>query len=1547
MSQNSTIPKSSSLGIWKPFLATALLVAAFPSPRLSAATIIWSGANSATDKNWSDGANWIGGVAPGSADDVKFFDTGTTTLSNVNNIVDSTLSIGSLQYGNTNGTHTTFIANGVTLTVTNTGGLIAATPTDPGAVKLVTNTIVGPQGTLTVTNPAAVISVNQGGATGSSREILNLTGLSLLNANVNRIGVGTTTSFNPGNANNKVAGILYLAQTNVLFLSLTDSLANYQTTGSRTNAIEISKNPSNNGGIPSLLYLGQSNMLFLDSIGIGRDKNNGSSTWGWMGFNPAFTNNHPIAYFRGVNGPSSRVTWWAVGDGAASGSSSNGGVGTNDFSYGTVDALINVLSIGRDAAAADSWAGPHRGWLTFSDGTIDAHTVIIGNQSLEGAGSTTACFGQINVLSTAILRVNTLMTLGFTTLSTAAGLNTIGILNVNGGTVLANNIAIGAISTAAITVTNGTLVVSNTVASPSRGLSTFSLSGSTLQLNVVTNGVNAMTNVVVNSFSTAGSDTINIGSAPLFSSYPAVVKLIKYSGTIGGTGFSALTLGSIPGDLPAAFLSNDTANASVDLVIPNNPAPVITVQPFPFGGSPGSAVNLSITNTGNTPLAYQWYYQNNSTTNSLVDGPGESGSSTLSGSFTGSLAINNAQPGDTGGYFVIVTNIYGEATSIVAQVAISVNPIEPIVSGPNNETVTAGQTATINASASGNPYPALQWQFNGVNLSDGPGPNGEIYAGSQTPALSITNVQYPGDQGTYSFVATNIAGAVTNDMVLTVIVTPGITNQPTSLAVTNTQSASFTALAGGVPAPAYQWYFNGNPISLAANSSANSATLSFAHASPTNTGTYLVQVSNSAGTTKSASVTLTVNSTMGYTSLSPANGATGTCYDTPLYITFTQPPVLLTLSKIRIYNVTNPTTPVDTIDLTQCVTNFPVLAVDVQPYTIGGQVFTNFPVVINGNTAAIYPHHDLLTSNQTYYVTMDAGTFADSTGAYFTGISATNAWKFTTKPAGPVNPTNLVVATNGTGDFLTIQGAIDSVPANNTTPTIINIHSGTYFELINVNSKNNLDFRGQSRNGTIVGYPNNNNVYGGAPQRASFVLNGNDCSLETLTLTNMTPSGGSQAEAVDVEGTRAIFLNMELDSFQDTFLVHSAGKLVYFQDCLIQGQTDFNWGYGSVYYTNCEIRCVLSGGHVTQPRAPATTNGFGFINCRITKGYIGAATFDLGRTIGTPSSPSEVLFANCLIDTNCTGYNSDAGPDMSDYSCSNLETGALLTGLQFSTHLTATDPTVIAIQTPFTWLGWQPMLAPNIVSGPSSQSAGGGQSVSFSAGGTGVPNPNYQWLFNGSPISGATSATYNIAAAQATNAGNYSVVVNNGSGSVTSPVATLTYVLPVANTATYTRYAGYPMGIKITNLLSNVSDVSPNAIISLASTGTSTNGVNLGNSSGSLLYQNPNNVSDQFTYTVTDGFLGTNSGLVNVVINTNSVFGSVGPILTATNNGGPTTIKYAGIPGYSYSVSRTTNLLSGWATIWTTNMPAGGTFQFIDSNPPQPAAYYLLLWNWY
>ncbi len=1520
-----------------------LMAGLFQATVAGAATIFWSGA-SGTDTNWSTPSNWTGVVVPGGADDAKFIDTGAVAFPNINNFIGANFTIGSLQYANTNNSHTTLIANGIALTITNTGGLIAATPGDPGVAKLITNSVTGAQGTLILTNAAAVISINQGGAAGSSRAILNMTGLSTFNANINRIGVGTTTSFNPGNSNNKVAGTLFLAQTNIIALSLTDTLANYQTSGTRTNAIEISKNPSNNGGVPSYLYLGQMNTMYLDSVGIGRDKNNGSAVWGWMGFNPAFTNNNPSAYFRGVGGPLSRVTWWAVGDGAGSGSSSNGGVGTNDFSGGTVDALINVLSIGRDATAVDTWAGPHRGCLTFTAGIIDANTILIGNQSLETGASTTPCSGLINVFSQAILRANTSMTLGFTTLATAAAANTAGALNVvNGGTVYANTIVVGINSSAnKITLANATLIVSNTVTTNAAGLFSFATTNSLLGLTVPSDG---SLRAVAQTLITGGStNVIQLDATPvIFATYPQQFPLIKYTTWTGVNNFS---LTNIPAWAPGATLIKNVANASLDLSLPTDPRPVLTAQPLPYSGSPGdnvtSAFSVSIAAGSVGPLGYQWYYITGGVTNALSNGSGPSGSSTLSGATTTNLQIINAQPADSGNYFVVATNAYGTNISGSVLLTISSQPIPPGIIGPATLTVTNGVTGVIADSVSGSPVPVVYWQYNGAPLGNGAGPSGSsTISGATSSTLTIANPQFPNDQGTYSLIASNSAGMTTNDTVLTVIVPPTISVQPVNLVVTNTQSASFSVTAGGVPLPTYQWYKNSlaNPISSASNPTATNSTFTIASTSSSDIANYFAVIQNSAGSVTSSNASLTVNSTMSYTSLAPSNSATGICYDTPFYITFNATPTLRAAGKIKIFNATNTVTPVDTIDLSLCVTNFVPYAVNVQPYVISGTTFTNFPVIINGTTAAIYPHQGLLTSNQTYYVTLDDGTFADSTGAFFAGITDTNAWRFTTKPGGPVNPTNLLVATDNSGDFVTVQGAVNSVANNSTTPTVITIRNGTYVELININTRNNLDLRGQSRGGVILGYPNNNNVFGGAPQRACFVLNGNDCTLENLTLTNMTPIGGGQAEAVDVEGTHAIFLNMELDSFQDTFLVHSAGKLIYFQDCLIQGQTDFNWGYGTVYYTNCEIRCNAAGGHVTQPRSPAITNGFGFINCRITKGYTGSGTFDLGRTIGTPSSPSEVLFATCLMDSAVTGYASDAGPSMADYSCSNL-TATAPASLAFSTHLTSSDPYVIAIQRAVTWLyGWQPQAAPYVISPPQGQSASHGQSATFTAQATGIPAPAYQWLFNGVPISGATGASYTVGSAARTNGGSYSVVVNNGSGSVTSSTAVLTYnnTLPTAPNFSIGALLGISETLPIIGGPNTPSDVDGDTLtvtgVTPGSNGTvTTDGSN-------VTYTATSGTSDAFTYTANDSFGGTATGTVSVVINPNS--GGYDQLSEVLSGSGTNVISFLGIPVYSYALDSTTNLTPpvNWVPE-ATNTPAQSGLLIFTNNSILPQKYY-------
>lgn len=92
----------------------------------------------------------------------------------------------------------------------------------------------------------------------------------------------------------------------------------------------------------------------------------------------------------------------------------------------------------------------------------------------------------------------------------------------------------------------------------------------------------------------------------------------------------------------------------------------------------------------------------------------------------------------------------------------------------------------------------------------------------------------------------------------------------------------------------------------------------------------------------------------------------------------------------------------------------------------------------------------------------------------------------------------------------------------------------------------------------------------------------------------------------------------------------------------------------------------------------------------------------------------------------------------------------------------------------------QPAAAPAITTQPQSQTVTAGASVHFSVTASGTPTPTYQWYFNGSPFSGATTNTLSFASARAIDAGDYTVVVTNELGSVTSSAATLTVIAATA-----------------------------------------------------------------------------------------------------------------------------------------------------------------------
>lgn len=1547
----------------------------FAASKILAATVVWSGA-SGTDTNWSNGNNWLDNVAPGGGDDVKFYDSGTNLAVGVpNNLVDASFAgyIGSLQLGQSNGLHTIQISAGQTLNITNTGGLFVGTSGDVGAARALTNSIKGAGATLNINNVAANLVLNQGqSAANGSRAVLDLSGVDNFTANIFAIGVGSIHFQNAVAQRN--SGILFLARTNNLHLNLTNTLANYSTIGTQTNAIElVHAGGGNNATALSFIYLGQTNAFYVDSLGFGRSKASAGSA-ATMSFNPAFAN--PSAFFRGVGGNSSRVTWWAIADMADNASSAQLAIGTNDFSLGTVDALVETMSLGRDCSPQHTSSGFNVGVLTFTAGTIDVNNLILGNQVLGPANSFAGNQGVVNVNGAAAkLVVNNTLELGHTTVTFTPGVGgtnaakTFGVLNIrNGGTVLANNIVVGASSTNnnSLTMNSGTLIVSNSIATNSTGLYTLALTNATLGLTVPANGsLRGRTRALI---SGGATNFVQLDAAPVFfGSYPQQFPLIKYTTWTGTNNFG---LTNVPAWAVGATLVSNGLNSSLDLFLPTDPRPVLTSQPAPYSGSPGDNVTSSLAVTIDpasvTPLGYQWYYVvSGVSTNSLANGPGPSGSSTISGSTTTNLQILNAQPADSGNYFVVATNVYGTKASSQATLTISAGAIPPTVGGPASQTATNGITTTITDTASGSPVPVVRWQFGGVDLADGPGPSGSsTISGSGTSTLTISNPQYPGDQGTYSLIASNSAGSATNSTVLTVIVPPVITSQPVSVVVTNTQLASFTVVVTGVPSPTYQWTKNGVPISSVVNPTATNATFTIASVSPADTATnYSVTISNPAGTTNSVGLSLIVNSTMAATAFSPANAATGVCYDTPLYITFNATPVLRSAGTVKIFNITNSLTPVDTINLS-------LGNLQSRSFAGDGQSFNLYAVIITGNTAAIYPHSGVMTNNQTYYVIVDNGVFADASGAYFAGISATNVWKFTTKPTGPANPTNFVVAADYSGDFATVQGAVDSVPSGNTTPRLISINNGNYVEVVNISGKHNVTFRGQNRTATMVGYANNANIAPGGTTHArmAFKMNANDIAIENLSITNRTPQGGSQAEALMIESgaRRCIVNNADIASRQDTILANVNSSQAYFYNSTVRGNFDYIWGGGNLYFDKCVLHTIsgASGFNLTAARtdtsgaASASTpwvnpngttysaNGFSFVNCTV-EADAGVVNITLAGANGTAGGLDS--WVNCLIDTNA--YLSPSVTLSNSYvfwQNNNRDlTGSTpisFTNVQ-SIGVTNNDPRLLAATNVTTWFyGWTPLLAPNIIGQPVGQSVSAGQPANFTVAATGIPEPTYQWLKNGLPIPGAIGTNYTIASAVRTNAGGYSVVVNNGSGSVTSSVATLTYtgnVPPTANPSTYSRATGFSLKITIAgNLSTNWSDADGDAL-GLTGGITSTNGATVSYDSAYVYYSSANNVTDQINYTVGDGHGGFVPGVINVTVNAGVTAGNP---QTISITGNSVTVNFAGIPGYQYLIQRSTNLVV-WATLFTTNAPGNGVFKFTDDfgdlgGVAPPSAFY-------
>ncbi|HEX6240672.1 MAG TPA: pectinesterase family protein, partial [Polyangiales bacterium] len=269
-----------------------------------------------------------------------------------------------------------------------------------------------------------------------------------------------------------------------------------------------------------------------------------------------------------------------------------------------------------------------------------------------------------------------------------------------------------------------------------------------------------------------------------------------------------------------------------------------------------------------------------------------------------------------------------------------------------------------------------------------------------------------------------------------------------------------------------------------------------------------------------------------------------------------------------------------------------------------------------------------LTYGKSYYVTVDAGVIQAAGGMapVFTG---TNAWQFSTRAAPPVDKSDMRVALDGSGDFCTLQAALDAVPARSTTPTTLRMGVGVYYELVHTSAKSNLTIRGDDRKRTVIAGVNNNNLNGGTATRALISIDtSTKLTIENLTIHNLTPQGGSQAEALRLQGCdQCTIRDADILSLQDTLLW--AGR-IYARNLYVEGNVDYVWGTGSVFFDQCEFKTVGRAGYLVQARNAPNASGYVFVDSKLTSdsNVTGdtLARIDVGEYPG-----SQVAFINCQM----------------------------------------------------------------------------------------------------------------------------------------------------------------------------------------------------------------------------------------------------------------------------------------------------------------------------
>ena len=201
---------------------------------------------------------------------------------------------------------------------------------------------------------------------------------------------------------------------------------------------------------------------------------------------------------------------------------------------------------------------------------------------------------------------------------------------------------------------------------------------------------------------------------------------------------------------------------------------------------------------------------------------------------------------------------------------------------------------------------------------------------------------------------------------------------------------------------------------------------------------------------------------------------------------------------------------------------------------------------------------------------------------------------------------DFVVAADGSGDYTTVQEAINAIPDyRKAGATRILIKKGVYKEkIIIAASKEKVHLTGED--GVVLTYDDyaqKPNIFGenkGTSGSGSIYIFGRSFVAENITFENSSGPVG-QAVACHVAGDRAVFRRCRFLGFQDTLYTFGENTREYYEDCYIEGTVDFIFGKATAVFNRCELHSKRSGGYLTAPATPQGCKyGSVFYDCRHT-----------------------------------------------------------------------------------------------------------------------------------------------------------------------------------------------------------------------------------------------------------------------------------------------------------------------------------------------------------